>query len=84
MPRLAPAAAEDGTLAIPGSNDWRLAVDRTGRLDSLALVPAPEQPLAAGQVRIAVRASGLNFRDVLLALGMYPGELHSVAKQPGW
>src|SRR5262249_50314331 len=27
-----------------------------------------------GQVRIAVRAAGLNFRDVLNALGMYPGE----------
>ncbi|KOV64276.1 alcohol dehydrogenase catalytic domain-containing protein, partial [Streptomyces sp. MMG1121] len=30
--------------------------------------------LAAGEVRIAVRAAGLNFRDVLIALGMYPGE----------
>ncbi|WP_025353457.1 type I polyketide synthase [Nocardia nova] len=29
-------------------------------------------PLASGQVRIAVRAAGLNFRDVLIALGMYP------------
>ena len=31
-------------------------------------------PLAAGQVRVAVRAAGLNFRDVLISLGMYPGE----------
>ena len=27
-----------------------------------------------GQVRVGVRAGGLNFRDVLVALGMYPGE----------
>ena len=27
----------------------------------------------AGQVRVAVRAAGVNFRDVLIALGMYPG-----------
>jgi NADPH:quinone reductase-like Zn-dependent oxidoreductase/NAD(P)-dependent dehydrogenase (short-subunit alcohol dehydrogenase family)/acyl carrier protein len=29
--------------------------------------------LAAGQVRVAVGAVGVNFRDVLVALGMYPG-----------
>ena len=36
---------------------------------------APTQPveLAAGQVRVAVAAVGVNFRDVLVALGMYPG-----------
>ncbi|MEH1102966.1 zinc-binding dehydrogenase, partial [Micromonospora sp. CPCC 205561] len=28
--------------------------------------------LDAGQVRIAVRAAGVNFRDVLIGLGMYP------------
>ncbi|MFF0533619.1 zinc-binding dehydrogenase, partial [Nocardia amikacinitolerans] len=45
-------------------------------LDGLALVshPLAEQPLAAGQVRISVRAAGLNFRDVLIALGMYPDD----------
>ena len=42
-------------------------------LGNLVLVPCPEVaegPLGAGQVRIAVRAAGLNFRDVLNALGM--------------
>ena len=42
-------------------------------LGNLVLVPSPEVaegPLGAGQVRIAVRAAGLNFRDVLNALGM--------------
>jgi NADPH:quinone reductase-like Zn-dependent oxidoreductase/acyl carrier protein len=29
--------------------------------------------LAAGQVRVSVAAVGVNFRDVLVALGMYPG-----------
>ena len=31
-------------------------------------------PLGAGEVRVGVRAAGVNFRDVLIALGMYPGE----------
>ena len=36
--------------------------------------PDAAAPLAPGQVRVAVRAAGLNFRDVLNALGMYPGD----------
>ena len=35
--------------------------------------PCPRVELAAGQVRVAVAAVGVNFRDVLVALGMYPG-----------
>ncbi|WP_299542593.1 alcohol dehydrogenase catalytic domain-containing protein, partial [uncultured Streptomyces sp.] len=31
--------------------------------------------LGVGEVRVAVRAAGLNFRDVLNVLGMYPGEV---------
>jgi len=48
--------------------------DATGLLDALAwkpLVPAAPGP---GEVRLRVVAAGLNFRDVLLALGMYPGD----------
>ena len=44
-------------------------------MPALALLPCLEAaaPLEEGQVRIAVRAAGLNFRDVLIALDMYPG-----------
>ncbi len=47
-----------------------------GRIDDLSAVsrPAVELPLGAGQVRVGVQAAGLNFRDVLIALGVYPGE----------
>ncbi|MCH0561451.1 type I polyketide synthase, partial [Streptomyces sp. MUM 16J] len=64
-------------LVPPADPHWRLAVTRPGTLDNLALLPAPAAvaPLEPGQVRIAVRAAGLNFRDVLIALGMYPGEV---------
>ncbi|MBS2965994.1 SDR family NAD(P)-dependent oxidoreductase [Actinocrinis puniceicyclus] len=58
----------------PGS-EWRLAVERKGSLDDLAIVPCDgDRPLAANEVRIGIRAAGLNFRDVLIALGMYPGD----------
>ncbi|MER6344741.1 SDR family NAD(P)-dependent oxidoreductase [Streptomyces sp. NPDC001595] len=77
-PRLARAAGSDA-LAVPAGTDaWHLDVTATGTLENLALLPSPEvrEPLAEGQVRIAVRAAGLNFRDVLIALGMYPGNAH--------
>ncbi|SDR23165.1 Acyl transferase domain-containing protein [Thermostaphylospora chromogena] len=53
---------------------WRLDRDGSGTLEGLSLVPDPTAgtPLAPGQVRIAVRAAGVNFRDVMLALGLYP------------
>ncbi len=66
-----------GALAVPdGNGPWRLAAGSDGTLDGLALVPAPDaaRDLGPGQVRVAVRAAGLNFRDVLNVLGMYPGE----------
>ncbi|HEY7143124.1 MAG TPA: beta-ketoacyl synthase N-terminal-like domain-containing protein, partial [Streptosporangiaceae bacterium] len=65
-----------GALARPaGDGPWRLEAGEEGTLDGLALVACPEAggPLGAGQVRVAVRAAGLNFRDVLIGLGMYPG-----------
>ncbi|MER8062672.1 MULTISPECIES: SDR family NAD(P)-dependent oxidoreductase [unclassified Streptomyces] len=44
-------------------------------LDALAFAAAPDagrQP-GPGEVRVELRACGVNFRDVLIALGMYPG-----------
>ncbi|MCO1582772.1 KR domain-containing protein, partial [Crossiella sp. SN42] len=61
-------------LQPPATGQWRLDVTAKGTLDNLALLPVEPEPLAAHQVRIAVRASGLNFRDVLIALGVYPSE----------
>ncbi|CAL9279207.1 3-ketoacyl-CoA thiolase [Streptomyces sp. SudanB182_2057] len=51
---------------------YRLSESGTGQLDDLALLPWHEAALEPGQVRVAVRAAGLNFRDVLITLGMYP------------
>ncbi|KAB8157038.1 SDR family NAD(P)-dependent oxidoreductase [Streptomyces mimosae] len=73
-PRLA-RVASDGVLEPPaGEENWRLGLTISGELDSLSLEAAPQRPLAEGQVRIAVRAGGVNFRDVLLALGMVPDD----------
>ncbi|WP_280276804.1 type I polyketide synthase, partial [Nocardia wallacei] len=65
-----------GHLTIPpvSAGPWHLEATGGGALDALALTPYPDlaRPLGPGEVRLAVRAAGLNFRDVLIALGMYP------------
>ncbi|MFI0781008.1 type I polyketide synthase [Streptomyces sp. NPDC021212] len=65
-----------GGLVPPVNRPWRLDSRAKGSLDALALTECPEvlEPLTGRQVRVAVRAAGINFRDVLNALGMYPGE----------
>ncbi|MBU3870192.1 SDR family NAD(P)-dependent oxidoreductase, partial [Streptomyces sp. 4503] len=73
VPRLVRATSP--ALPIPAETDtWRLEADGEGTLEHLALAPCAEvsRPLAAGEVRVAMHAAGVNFRDVLLALGMYP------------
>jgi acyl transferase domain-containing protein/NADPH:quinone reductase-like Zn-dependent oxidoreductase/NADP-dependent 3-hydroxy acid dehydrogenase YdfG/acyl carrier protein len=74
-PRL--ASIEAGAFLSPpaGEDAWRLAKGEQGTLESLSLVPDPKmsEPLEGRQVRVSLHAAGLNFRDVLLALGTYPG-----------
>ncbi|MGW3233843.1 beta-ketoacyl synthase N-terminal-like domain-containing protein, partial [Kitasatospora sp. NPDC001095] len=70
--RLVRPRPADG-LTLP-AGPWRLRSLGTGTLDGLAATACPQEPLGPGQVRIAVRAAGVNFRDVLIALGMYPGD----------
>jgi NADPH:quinone reductase len=42
--------------------------------DVLAVTDAEDAPLADGEVRLACHAVGLNFLDVMLCRGMYPGQ----------
>ncbi|MFJ9034003.1 SDR family NAD(P)-dependent oxidoreductase, partial [Streptomyces sp. NPDC102274] len=65
-------ARTGGTLNPPAADGpWHLDIREKGSIDSLELVPVDRsEPLGDGEVRIAVRAAGMNFRDVLNALGM--------------
>ncbi|WP_432590049.1 type I polyketide synthase [Streptomyces sp. HD1123-B1] len=72
VPRLVQDDAA-GLLSPPeGSTAWRLGLTGHGSLDHLALVDCPEntRPLGPGEVRVALRAGGVNFHDVVVALGM--------------
>ncbi|WP_156959571.1 type I polyketide synthase [Nocardia sp. BMG51109] len=61
-PALAPPETRGGS--------WRLGVRDTGDLNTVAYVPTEPAALRPGEIRIAVRAAGLNFRDVVGALGL--------------
>ncbi len=69
--------AGDAGLPLPAAGEaWRLDTDGSAGLDGLAALPAPgaAAPLAPDEVRIAVRAAGVNFRDVAIALGIVPDQ----------
>ena len=54
-----------------------LAFDMPGRLDNLYWKDVPvadDAELGADEVRISVKATGLNFRDVMWAMGLLPEE----------
>jgi polyketide synthase 12 len=74
-PRLAPALST--ALAFPaGARAWSLETPVRGTVENLEFVAHDEllDPLEPGQIRVGVRATGINFRDVLNALGMMPGD----------
>jgi len=53
---------------------FQLKVGAGGLLEALSLEPCVLSKPAADQVRLRVLSAGINFRDVLNALGMYKGE----------
>ena len=77
-----------GGLVVPGGvgGGWRLEAGGDGSLEGLELVSCEVAGgvLGEGQVRVGLRCGGLNFRDVLVALGMYPGEGVSVVRVRVW
>ncbi|GAA2808123.1 hypothetical protein GCM10010452_40930 [Crossiella cryophila] len=73
--RLATLASGSG-LVPPAEGPWRLDTTGHGSLDALVLAPNPDavRALTGREVRLKITAAGVNFRDVLNALGMYPGQ----------
>ncbi|MCG0290053.1 type I polyketide synthase [Streptomyces sp. PSAA01] len=72
VPRLVHDDAAKRLTPPERSAAWRLGLTGHGSLDQLALVDCPDntRPLGRGEVRVALRAGGVNFHDVVVALGM--------------
>ncbi len=70
-PRLRHRPTRDASQSETGLR--KLTLVRPGTLDGVALKEAQPAEPGPGEVRLRVRAAGINFRDVLFVLGMYPG-----------
>ena len=66
--------ARSGHLAVPRANDYVLEPSERGAIDNLRLTETEVPPPDDGYVQVRVEAAGLNFRDVLNVLGLYPGD----------
>ena len=71
-PRLTRYGSDGAAMPRVGVPSWRLEIETPGTLDSIGFgtSSSAERELAPGEVRIAVHAAGLNFRDVAVALGL--------------
>lgn len=58
---------------IAGDTPFRLETREPGILERLALYPINRLQPGPGEVEIAVEVAGLNFLDVMKAMGIYPG-----------
>lgn len=69
------AAKDEGASSNPVAKDvpYRLTISRPGDLDGLTARAVGRQAPGPGEVEIEVIAAGLNFSDVMKALGIYPG-----------
>lgn len=66
--------ARSGHLTVPRGGDFVLAPTERGAIDNLRLTEKDVPPPDEGYVQVRVEAAGLNFRDVLNVLGLYPGD----------
>ena len=62
------------TISLAEGGPYELVNRASGTLDQLVFQPITRRSPGFAQVEIEVYATGLGFRDVLLALDMYPGD----------
>jgi phthiocerol/phenolphthiocerol synthesis type-I polyketide synthase C len=76
VPRLVMRKGEtvrDLTLQLPDAPSFQLQAPRPGNVENLTAAAVERRAPGPDEVEIEVMAAGLNFRDVMNALGLYPG-----------
>jgi acyl transferase domain-containing protein/acyl-CoA synthetase (AMP-forming)/AMP-acid ligase II/acyl carrier protein len=72
-PETQPATTEEKRPFTPEDPNYRLEIFPLGVLDNLMPRLAPRPAPGPREVVIKIAATGLNFRDVMKAMGIYPG-----------
>ncbi len=73
LKQVTPSQAE--ALLANDNQPFMLDIEERGVLENLQFRPVERRAPGPGEIEIQVRATGLNFRDVLNALGVYAGEV---------
>ncbi len=73
VPTSIQSTAMNVSRSLPASERFSLRVGESTSLDELHYVPIGATELGPDDVEIQVSSTGLNFSDVLQALGLYPG-----------
>ena len=73
-PRDSSQSASPAYTSVPIDHPFVLLSDTPGILDGLHYHKYERHPPAQGEVEVRIRATGLNFRDVMKAMDLYPGE----------
>jgi acyl transferase domain-containing protein/acyl carrier protein len=68
------AKMDPGQSGGPGTRPYQLAITQRGVIENLELQSLTPSPPGPGQIQIEIQTTGLNFRDVLNVLDMYPGD----------
>jgi acyl transferase domain-containing protein/acyl carrier protein len=71
--RMARAPKRPAGLTAADGESYQLESPASGKLEDLRLSSGTRRSPDRGEVEVEVEATGLNFRDVLTALGQYPG-----------
>ncbi len=81
-PRLVSApevlSRESFSATVPTDSPYRLRLGTDDTIDGLRFERLDRKEPGEGQIEIEVRAAGLNFSDVLKALGLYPGIVDTI------
>ena len=73
--RIVPAPLQaDGSMPLPRIPSYCLRSARAGSMEALELSAKNRPAPGPGQVEIRIQAAGVNFSDVMKALGIYPGD----------
>lgn len=72
--RLHAVPVDQGKLQLPEGPEYCLEIKERGELDSITLRSCTRRLPGPMEVELRVEATGLNFRDVLNLLNLYPGD----------
>ncbi|MDA2920403.1 SDR family NAD(P)-dependent oxidoreductase [Desulfobacterota bacterium AH_259_B03_O07] len=67
-------AVEEKIRIAHGEQPFRLEITKPGILDNLTIRATTRKEPGLGEVEIEVFAAGLNFIDLMIAMGIYPGQ----------